>query len=195
MGTHPWNACVAQGKRPSPRRTCKSVQVSWKPHYKTLSKALCKRRTSRSICGPCKQSWVCNTHWAGSKGKRPKGAPALHVKTPPVGRQDLLFFLLNASFQGGVVAGAGRGADDGGIPASKQIRRGERVRWGACRDKKMHTCIQTRTRGGGRGSTTLDSTLATLSSEAHGLALAVPSRTVLGGGGEEESQKQSPLHI
>lgn len=65
---------------------------------------------------------------ASEPDKRPKGwsrstcfLPAFHVKAPPVGHQNLLFFLLDASFQGSVVAGIGRVTDDCGVPENRQI--------------------------------------------------------------------------
>lgn len=58
--------------------------------------------------------------------------PALHIKASPVCYQDLLFFLLNASFQGGVVAGIGRVADDCCVSANKQIGIREQVGMNSC---------------------------------------------------------------
>lgn len=46
--------------------------------------------------------------------------PSLHVKTSPVGQQDLLLLLLDASFQRGVVAGVGWVADHRGVPGNEQ---------------------------------------------------------------------------
>lgn len=46
--------------------------------------------------------------------------PSFHVKTSPVGQQDLLLLLLDASFQGGVVAGVGRVADHRGVPGTSR---------------------------------------------------------------------------
>lgn len=46
--------------------------------------------------------------------------PSFHVKTSPVGQQDFLLLLLDASFQGGVVAGVGRVADHRGVPGTSR---------------------------------------------------------------------------
>lgn len=46
--------------------------------------------------------------------------PSLHVETSPVGQQDLLLLLLDASFQWGVIAGVGWVADHCGVPGNKQ---------------------------------------------------------------------------